>query len=215
MKKPAGYVPLALVLTMTLAVSGDVTSDVKLRLFEAGDDWEAEPGAMLWESQLFEQMNIHEGSNLYDFDVPSVRVADSLTWTLELRNADPGDAVYGSRVMNRPVVGSSGAFFWRRNPDGTWSRFRHDHAPSFGARIEAVPEPGTLTPFALCAAAMPWHRRPGSRSASSETYKNGDKACPDHGLQEGPNADRLFSLLHSCGCWARTPPARRRSTRAS
>ena len=90
--------------------SGDVTSDLTVRLFEGGDDWKAEPGAMLWESELFQQMTIFDGPNLYDFDVPSVNVPDSLTWTLELQNADPPGAVFGSRSMGPPVVGSSGEF---------------------------------------------------------------------------------------------------------
>ena len=143
---------------MIHSMSGDVTSDLTVRLFEGGDDWEAEPGAMLWESVLFQQMTIFDGSNLYDFDVPSVTVPASVTWTLELQNADPPGALFGSRFMGSPVVGSSEEFFWQHNTNGTWGR-EHLFRNNLGARIEAVPEPGTLTALALGAFGVGRYRR--------------------------------------------------------
>lgn len=144
---------------MIHSTSGDVTSDLTVRLFEGGEDWEAEPGAMLWESELFEQMTIFDGSNLYDFDVPSVTVPDSVTWTLELQNGDPAGAVFGSRVMGPPVVGSSEEFLWRHNANGTWRRFWGQRDNHLGARIEGIPEPATLTVLALGALGVGRYRR--------------------------------------------------------
>lgn len=148
---------------MIHAVDGDHSSDVRVRLFEGGDDGLNLPGAMLWESELFEQMNILEGSNLYDFDIPNVTVPDSLTWTLKLSNVGGSKGTVGPRFMDPPVVGSSQEHFWQRTAQGTWFRgFAHLY-PNFGARIEAVPEPGTLVLLAFAAALLLRNRGAGQR----------------------------------------------------
>lgn len=141
-----------------VGIDGDHPADVTVRLFEGGDDGLNLPGAMLWESELFEQMNILEGSNLYDFDVPSVAVPDSVTWTLQLSNVGGSPDPVGPRFADPPVVGSSQGHIWQRQRDGTWQALYLQY-PSFGARIEAVPEPATLTVLALGALGVGRYRR--------------------------------------------------------
>ena len=139
--------------------SGDITADVRVRLFEGGDGFSGEPGAMLWESELFERMPILDGFRFYDFVVPRVEVPDSLTWTLQLLNADPPEAIRGPHYADPPVIGSSNDHFWQRDRDGTWQRHWSHLLRSFGAKIEAVPEPATLSLLGLGGIALAARRR--------------------------------------------------------
>lgn len=161
------------------ALGGDHPADVRVRLFEDGDIFKGEPGAMLWESELFEQMTILDGSNLYDFDLPNVLVPDSLTWTLQLTNVGGSAGIVGSRFVHPPLVGSSEAFIWSRHANGSWTQFLIPSYRSFGARIEAVPEPATLVLLAFAAALLLRNRGAGRRPAGIQRNRNGDQPCLD------------------------------------
>ena len=167
--------------------ASDMSADVTVRLFERGDELGAEPGAMLWQSELFEQMAFLTGTKLYDFDVPKVTAPDSLTWTLELQNVDPPGEGLGPRLMDPPLIGSSKDFVWFHNPNGTWDQvLGHLFRNNLGARIEAVPEPGTLVLLAFAAPHLMRRRRARCRPLTNPTNDEGSDttACWAAGVEE-------------------------------
>ena len=136
-----------LVTKLSLMIIGGAqpqNAEVRVRLYEGGDSFQAEPGDLLWESELFKQMPLLPGEHVYDFAVPRILVPESVTWTLEIRAPDP----LGMGLRGPPDVGSSEVFFWIHS-SGIWRRSGTQFEDSFGARIEAVPEPGALSLLAV------------------------------------------------------------------
>jgi hypothetical protein len=89
-----------------------------------------------------------------------IPVPDTFTWTVILGGIDGGEQA-GLTLYSAPTVGDGFADFWMRT-DGTWAtHLLEDGAvpAHFGARITAIPEPGTYALMAIAAFAFVGYRR--------------------------------------------------------
>ena len=140
---------------------GDSRADVQVRIYAGGDTSAAvNPGPLLWASGVFPGMTIAAGTNLYNFAVPNVLVPNELTWTLELTNATI-PAVTGSRFAAPPSVGTSQDWVWNHT-GGVWVNEVWGVGAgnnSYGAVINAIPEPSTLVLLGLGGLALVRRRR--------------------------------------------------------
>jgi hypothetical protein len=106
----------------------------------ANDGTGGQPGTLLWQSALMQNVPLSGSSDLITFAVPNVLVPDAFTWTMQTSNATPLAA--GLPIYGAPSIGSSTAF-WFGSP-GSWTK-----SPSLEfalAQIIAttVPEPSSM-----------------------------------------------------------------------
>lgn len=83
----------------------------------------------------------------------NVTVPDTFTWTVEFMNLGAG-ANAGLPLYSPPTVGNSFTDYWLRDGGGNWVLGQPNPpttptALDFSARIDAVPEPGTIALGAL------------------------------------------------------------------
>ena len=103
------------------------------------------PGTLLYESGFFP---LDPGQHSQAFNVPSIVVPDTLTWTVEFRGLTmlAGDRA-GLLNYNPVTVGSPSRndFYWKKDPNGWAPHGTTSGVPlNFGARVIAVPEPTSL-----------------------------------------------------------------------
>jgi hypothetical protein len=78
-------------------------------------------------------------------------VDNTFTWTITTSDAsDPNTATAGAVTYDPPTVGSSDDSFWEVD-GGVWNSYYFTTGPvaNFGASVDAIPEPATLTLMAL------------------------------------------------------------------
>lgn len=103
------------------------------------------PSSLLWETLLADYPTVGDPFCTLTVEIPNVLVPDTLTWTVNRLDYNYGA---GLPHFDPPAVGSSGDFYWLF--DGRDWRMRESGGPdNFGARIEAVPEPATLSLLAF------------------------------------------------------------------
>jgi hypothetical protein len=93
----------------------------------------------------------------------NLTVPDSFTWTAQFSGGNVAQGkVAGVELYSPPTVGANNFQFWQKN-NGAWDVYFFDQFPTdFGARIDAVPEPGTVTLLGLGAGGLgvlSWSRR--------------------------------------------------------
>lgn len=85
------------------------TADLQARLY-ANDGAGGQPGTLLWESVLFDDVGLTGGDDLISFEVPEITVPDTFTWTIQISDTSPVAA--GLPHYDPPAIGSS--------PDNAW-----------------------------------------------------------------------------------------------
>jgi hypothetical protein len=83
---------------------------------------------------------------IYNFSAnPIFTPTDHITWTVQFAGVNDNNEDFGLKIYGPPTVGGGYPDYWERNA-GTWeNRVSTNNIPiSFGARIEAVPEPSTI-----------------------------------------------------------------------
>ena len=125
------------------------TTDLLARLY-ANNGPGGEPGALLWQSDLFRDISLTGGNDLFPIEVPNVTVPDVFTWTIQVSNSTP--VAVGLPFFGEPSVGTSPGNVWFGGP-GPWT---HTSSPGPGpldfllARISAsTPVPGPLPLFGV------------------------------------------------------------------
>lgn len=138
--------------------SGNVQADVKFYLNDGLPEpisGYAMPGTSFWDSGWFSTGVSPTPRSVLDFsvaggDFPSGGVflpASQFTWTVQFRNMTAGDMV-GLDLYSPPSVGQDYTDYWQNNVgNGGWQMMTNTLASSmdFAARIQAVPEPSTIT----------------------------------------------------------------------
>jgi hypothetical protein len=121
------------------------TADLQARLY-ANDGPGGEPGSLLWESPLMNDVALTGNVELISFPVPWVAVPNIFTWTIQTSDATP--VAVGLPFFNPPTVGSSPDYSWFGSP-GSWGRLfpsSPDLPQNYMARVIAVstPEPTSV-----------------------------------------------------------------------
>ena len=131
------------------------TSDLQARLW-ANDGTGGQPGTLLWQGPVLNDVPLTGGIDLISFAVPSVLVPDTFTWTIQISDSRP--IAVGLPFFDPPTVGSSPNYAWFGGP-GIWTRQTTPNPANLMSRViaiqgggDAVPEPGSavlvLTGFA-------------------------------------------------------------------
>ena len=94
------------------------TADLQARLY-ANDGSGGAPGTLLWESILFDDVELSGEVELIAFDVPDVEVPDIFTWTIQISDTDP--VAVGVPHFHPPEVGASPDHAWFGGP-GSWTK---------------------------------------------------------------------------------------------
>jgi hypothetical protein len=110
------------------------TADLRARLY-ANDGTGGQPGSLLWESALLNDVALTGGIDLISFPVPQVLVPDVFTWTLQVSDTRP--VAVGLPFFNPPTVGSSPDYAWFGGP-GSWTRQTTPNPANMMARVTAV-----------------------------------------------------------------------------
>ena len=136
------------------------TADLQAWLY-ANDGPGGQPGAMLWQSAILNDVPLTGGNDLIPFPVPLVQVPNTFTWTVRISDTSP--VAVGLPHFHPPTVGSSPDHAWFGGP-GSWTRLSGANPTNMMARLTAIPEPASaavvVTP--LFAAALA--RRSGRRT---------------------------------------------------
>jgi hypothetical protein len=112
---------------------GAGTADVQARLY-ANDGSDGEPGTLLWESDVLDDVAFTGGFDLVTFEVPSVEVPELFTWTVQISDTEP--MAVGLPQFHPPTVGSSPDHAW--SGDGTtWTKIEEVDPVDFMARVRA------------------------------------------------------------------------------
>lgn len=119
--------------------AGVATFDIRFRFYR-NDGPDGQPGTLLWESALIHRLIDSGAPFQYTFDVPSVLVPDTFTWTVQISNRQGNMARMGPSEYNPPTVGSAPFGFWRLNESEMWEYTGLDEPP-FGARTLAEATP--------------------------------------------------------------------------
>lgn len=116
------------------------TADLRARLY-ANDGPGGQPGSLLWESALLDDLPLTGGIELIPFPVPLVPVPDTFTWTIQISDARPIGV--GLPFFNPPTVGSSPDYAWFGGP-GSWTRQTVPIPANLMARVTAVGGAGAV-----------------------------------------------------------------------
>ena len=115
------------------------TADLQAWLY-ANDGPGGQPGAMLWQSAILNDVPLTGGNDLIPFPVPLVQVPNTFTWTVQISDTSP--VAVGLPHFHPPTVGSSPDYAWFGGP-GSWTRLPGPPARDLMARVTAIPEPAT------------------------------------------------------------------------
>jgi hypothetical protein len=121
------------------------TADLQARLY-ANDGPGGQPGSLLWESLVRNDVALTGGIDLITFPVPLVLVPDTFTWTIQISDARP--VAVGLPFFHPPTVGSSPDYLWFGGP-GSWTRQTVPNPANLMARVTAeggpvaIPEPSS------------------------------------------------------------------------
>jgi hypothetical protein len=144
-----------------LAADGSETAVVR---FYRNDGIEVEgtdssaPGGLIYESPAFPLINGNYPVQIVDLAPLNISLPESFTWTIKTRGVE-GSEVFGLKVYDPPVVGSSFSDFWYFSTEGWELQTIAGVNANFAARLTAVPEPGALTIFGLGGLALFLRRR--------------------------------------------------------
>jgi hypothetical protein len=104
------------------------------------------PGTVLWQSLPFSIGTSGTAASVLDFSFAEVGSgtiqlpSTNLTWSVQFSNLGAGDQV-GLSLYTPPTVGQNYSDYWERTITG-WQLYTNSGAiMSFGATIEAIPEP--------------------------------------------------------------------------
>jgi hypothetical protein len=129
-----------------------VLDSVELRLYEIDDGLPAD--VSFWSGMLTNV--VVDGPTMITFADMDILVPDEFVWVTSADSLTAGMATY-----DPPTIGSSERWFWDLDPDYGWLRLNFgDTAANFGARIHAVPEPGSLALFGMSMVIAIRRRRP-------------------------------------------------------
>ncbi len=129
---------------MRIGGAGPATFKLHVRFYR-NDGPAGAPGTLLWYSGPVNQV-IDSGAELqYSLPVPSVRVPNSFTCTVQATDrAINVAAAMGPAENNTPSVGSAPFGFWRNSgPRQSWEFVNPNEAP-FEIRVDAQPIPGDV-----------------------------------------------------------------------
>ena len=115
------------------------TADLQAWLY-ANDGPGGQPGTMLWQSALLNNVPLTGGNDLVPFPVPLVQVPDTFTWTVQISDTTP--VAVGLPHFHPPTVGSSPEHAWFGGP-GSWTVLPGPPARDLMARVTAIPEPAS------------------------------------------------------------------------
>ena len=104
------------------------------------------PGTLLTDFTPQTMVVGYQSYAVLTFSLPLPAGTDSLTWTVQFSSPNAGLLLY-----DPPTIGSSLNDFWQ-NSGGAWSLAQINNGltvANFGARLVAVPEPGTIALGAL------------------------------------------------------------------
>src|SRR5688500_16697437 len=135
------------------------TADLQAWLY-ANDGPGGQPGAMLWQSAILNNVPLTGGNDVIAFPVPLVQVPDTFTWTVQVSDTTP--VAVGLPHFHPPTIGSSPDYAWFGGPR-SWTRLPGPPARELMARVTAIPEPATaavvVTPLFAAALARRFRRR--------------------------------------------------------
>ena len=135
------------------------TADLQAFLY-ANDGAGGQPGTMLWQSALLNNVPLTGGNDLIPFPVPLVLVPNTFTWTVRISDTTP--IAVGVPHFHPPTVGSSPDYAWFGGP-GSWTKLTGANPTNLMARVTAVPEPASaavvVTPLFAAALARRSRRR--------------------------------------------------------
>ena len=128
------------------------TADLQAWLY-ANDGPNGQPGTLLWQSALMNNVPLTGGNDLVPFPVPLVQVPSTFTWAVQISDTNP--VAVGLPHFHPPTVGSSPDYAWFGGP-GSWTRLTGANPTNLMARVTAVPEPASaaVVVSALLAAAL-------------------------------------------------------------
>jgi len=113
------------------------TADLQARLY-ANDGTGGQPGSLLWQSAILNDVPLSGGNDLIPFPVPLVLAPNTFTWTVQISDTNP--VAVGLPHFHPPTVGSSPDHAWFGGP-GSWTRLAGASPTNLMARVTAVPEP--------------------------------------------------------------------------
>ena len=94
------------------------TADLQVRLY-ANDGPGGEPGTLLWEGPVLDDVLISPEPRLIQLGGPAMFVPDTFTWTVQISDVQPG--AVGLPHFDPPSHGTSPAYAWVGEP-GSWTR---------------------------------------------------------------------------------------------
>lgn len=146
-------------------LSGGETAKVRFYANDGlgfGPDNTSRPSTLLYESPSFSIVNGNVPVTVTDLAPLNVLLPKSFTWSVAPSGV-AGAEVFGLKLYNPPVVGSSFNDIWQKD-GGDWVLKQiPGNVANFGAQLVAVPEPGAVTLLALGGAALLLRRRSGQR----------------------------------------------------
>ncbi len=132
----AGSERMVTELHIGITMQGQVgTADLQPRLY-ANDGVNGAPGTMLWEGAVHNDVSLTGGNDLIRFDVPSIEVPETFTWTILISDTRPVAA--GLPHYGPPGIGSSPTHAWFGN-GANWTKLTdpNGRAIDFMAKIVA------------------------------------------------------------------------------
>lgn len=116
------------------------------------------PKTLLYESGSFKLVNGNIPVTVTDLVGLNVLLPKSFTWTIEPTGVT-GAEVFGLKLYNPPLVGSSFNDFWQKQGTDWVLKQVSGNVANFGAQLIAVPEPSAVTLLALGGVALLLRRR--------------------------------------------------------
>lgn len=139
----------------------------KLRLYAnngvpTGEFGVQAPGELLYESAAFPIINGNFPITITDLANLNIALPNTMTWSIKTTGVTGGEE-FGLKLYDPPAVGSSFNDIWRFTADGWELAQIPGFEANFGARLVAVPEPGTGLLLALGGIALFLRRRAAGR----------------------------------------------------